>query len=55
MKPRVEIVAVPKSMSVASVLGVVRESGYSRIPGGMYLQQWGIISMIFIIIIFLSL
>ncbi len=32
MKPRVEIVAVPKSMSVASVLGVVRESGYSRIP-----------------------
>jgi len=32
MKPRVEIVAVPKTMSVASVLGVVRESGYSRIP-----------------------
>jgi len=32
MKPRVEIVAVPKQMSVASVLGVVRESGYSRIP-----------------------
>eukprot|EP00978_Attheya_sp_CCMP212_P018536 scaffold50815_cov40-Attheya_sp.AAC.1 len=32
MKPRVEIVAVPKEMSVASVLGVVRESGYSRIP-----------------------
>ncbi|KAL7539349.1 hypothetical protein ACHAXR_009210 [Thalassiosira sp. AJA248-18] len=32
MKPRVEVVAVPKSMSVASVLGVVRESGYSRIP-----------------------
>eukprot|EP00592_Proboscia_alata_P001324 CAMPEP_0194374298 /NCGR_PEP_ID=MMETSP0174-20130528/22702_1 /TAXON_ID=216777 /ORGANISM="Proboscia alata, Strain PI-D3" /LENGTH=628 /DNA_ID=CAMNT_0039153783 /DNA_START=566 /DNA_END=2452 /DNA_ORIENTATION=- len=32
MKPRVEIVAVPKDMSVASVLGVVRESGYSRIP-----------------------
>jgi CBS domain containing-hemolysin-like protein len=32
MKPRVEIIAVPKTMSVASVLGVVRESGYSRIP-----------------------
>ena len=32
MKPRVEVVAVPQSMSVASVLGVVRESGYSRIP-----------------------
>ncbi len=32
MKPRVEVVAVPKGMSVASVLGVVRESGYSRIP-----------------------
>ena len=32
MRPRVEIVAVPKDMSVASVLGVVRESGYSRIP-----------------------
>ena len=32
MKPRVDIVAVPKEMSVASVLGVVRESGYSRIP-----------------------
>ena len=32
MKPRVEIIAVPKEMSVASVLGVVRESGYSRIP-----------------------
>jgi len=32
MKPRVEIVAVPKEMSVASVLEVVRESGYSRIP-----------------------
>lgn len=32
MKPRVEIIAVPKDMSVASVLGVVRESGYSRIP-----------------------
>ena len=32
MQPRVEIVAVPKDMSVASVLGVVRESGFSRIP-----------------------
>jgi len=32
MKPRVEMIAVPQSMSVASVLGVVRESGYSRIP-----------------------
>ena len=32
MRPRVEVVAVPKDMSVASVLGVVRESGYSRIP-----------------------
>jgi hypothetical protein len=32
MKPRVEVVAVPRTMSVASVLGVVRESGYSRIP-----------------------
>jgi CBS domain containing-hemolysin-like protein len=32
MRPRVEIIAVPKDMSVASVLGVVRESGYSRIP-----------------------
>lgn len=32
MKPRVEITAVPKEMSVASVLGIVRESGYSRIP-----------------------
>ena len=32
MRPRVEIIAVPKEMSVASVLGVVRESGYSRIP-----------------------
>jgi CBS domain containing-hemolysin-like protein len=28
----VEVVAVPITMSVASVLGVVRESGYSRIP-----------------------
>ncbi|EJK51326.1 hypothetical protein THAOC_29509, partial [Thalassiosira oceanica] len=32
MRPRVEVVAVPRTMSVASVLGVVRESGYSRIP-----------------------
>lgn len=32
MRPRVEMVAVPQEMSVASVLGVVRESGYSRIP-----------------------
>jgi len=32
MKPRVEIVAVPKGMSVGSVLGVVRDSGFSRIP-----------------------
>jgi CBS domain containing-hemolysin-like protein len=32
MRPRVEMVAVPREMSVVSVLGVVRESGYSRIP-----------------------
>ena len=32
MKPRVDVIAVPKTMSVAGVLGVVRESGYSRIP-----------------------
>jgi len=32
MMPRVEIVAVPMDMSVANVLGVIRESGYSRIP-----------------------
>ena len=32
MKPRVEVTAVPKTMSAANVLGVVRESGYSRIP-----------------------
>jgi len=32
MKPRVEMIAVPREMSVVSVLGVVRESGYSRIP-----------------------
>ncbi|GMH73856.1 hypothetical protein TL16_g06304 [Triparma laevis f. inornata] len=32
MRPRVEIIAIPKEMSVANVLGVIRESGYSRIP-----------------------
>jgi len=32
MRPRVDITAVPKEMSVASVLNIVRESGYSRIP-----------------------
>ena len=32
MRPRVEVVAVPMDSSVVSVLGVVRESGYSRIP-----------------------
>jgi len=32
MKPRVDVIAVPETMSVAGVLGVVRESGYSRIP-----------------------
>lgn len=32
MKPRVDVIAIPSTMSVASVLGVVRESGYSRIP-----------------------
>lgn len=32
MRPRVDIVAVPKDMSVASVLAVIRESGFSRIP-----------------------
>jgi predicted transcriptional regulator len=32
MRPRVEMIAVPTTMSVASVLGVVRASGYSRIP-----------------------
>ena len=32
MQPRVEIVAVPKAMSVADVLGVIRQSGFSRIP-----------------------
>ena len=32
MTPRVEIVAIPSDMSVANALGVIRESGYSRIP-----------------------
>jgi len=32
MHPRVEMIAVPSDMSVVNVLGVVRESGYSRIP-----------------------
>lgn len=32
MRPRVDILAVPKEESVASVLAAVRESGYSRIP-----------------------
>jgi CBS domain containing-hemolysin-like protein len=32
MKPRVDVIAVPKTMNVGGVLGVVRESGYSRIP-----------------------
>lgn len=32
MRPRVEVIAVPCDMSVVSVLSVVRESGYSRIP-----------------------
>ena len=32
MRPRVDILAVPKEESVASVLEAVRESGYSRIP-----------------------
>lgn len=32
MRPRVDMLAVPKEMSVASVLQTVRESGYSRIP-----------------------
>jgi len=32
MRPRVEMIAVPCDMSVVSVLSVVRESGYSRIP-----------------------
>lgn len=32
MRPRVEMIAVPTTMSVASVLAVVRASGYSRIP-----------------------
>lgn len=32
MRPRVEMIAVPCDMSVVNVLGVIRESGYSRIP-----------------------
>jgi len=32
MKPRVDMVTVEKDLSVASVLNIVRESGYSRIP-----------------------
>jgi len=32
MRPRVDIMAVPKEMSVASVLSTVREIGYSLIP-----------------------
>jgi len=32
MRPRVDMVAVPMDLSIANVLGVVRESGYSRIP-----------------------
>lgn len=32
MRPRVEMIAVPVDMSVVNVLGVVRKSGYSRIP-----------------------
>jgi len=32
MRPRVDIIAVPSDMSVVSVLGMVRKSGYSRIP-----------------------
>ena len=32
MRPRVEMVAVPSDMPVVSVLGVVRDSGFSRIP-----------------------
>jgi len=32
MRPRVEMIAVPVDMSVVNVLGVVRQSGYSRIP-----------------------
>ena len=32
MRPRVDITAVPIDMSVVKVLGIIRESGYSRIP-----------------------
>jgi putative hemolysin len=32
MKPRVKVVAIPLTMSIASIMGVVRESGYSSIP-----------------------
>lgn len=32
MRPRTSIIAIPMDMSVANVLGVIRESGYSRIP-----------------------
>ena len=32
MRPRVDMIAVPKGMSVVNVLGIVRETGYSRIP-----------------------
>lgn len=32
MRPRVDITAVPTDMSVVRVLGMVRQSGYSRIP-----------------------
>ena len=32
MRPRVDITAVPRDMSVVKVLGSIRESGYSRIP-----------------------
>ena len=32
MRPRVDMVAVPSDMPVVSVLGVVRDSGFSRIP-----------------------
>ena len=32
MRPRTSIIAIPQDMSVANVLGVIRESGYSRIP-----------------------
>ncbi len=32
MKSCVEVVAIPLTMSIASVMGVVRERGYSSIP-----------------------